>query len=92
MTVCGRNKYNVYVTRVLRILRRTVLVGSILLVVSTGFLGVIAMALVYWYRDCDPLLSGVISKIEQVPAACRILCLLWLRQRTVKTRITTTQS
>lgn len=46
--------------------QRTVLVGSILLVVSTGFLGVIAMALVYWYRDCDPLLSGVISKIEQL--------------------------
>lgn len=46
--------------------QRTVLGGSILLVVSTGFLGVIAMALVYWYRDCDPLLSGTISKIEQL--------------------------
>ncbi|XP_077515000.1 sodium-coupled monocarboxylate transporter 1-like isoform X2 [Amblyomma americanum] len=46
--------------------QRTVLAGSILLVVSTCFLGIVAMALVYWYRDCDPILSGTIHKIEQL--------------------------
>ncbi|XP_077540635.1 sodium-coupled monocarboxylate transporter 2-like isoform X3 [Haemaphysalis longicornis] len=25
-----------------------------------------AVALVYWYRDCDPLLSGAISKLDQM--------------------------
>lgn len=46
--------------------QRTVMAGSVLLVVSTTFLGVVAMALVYWYRDCDPILSGTIHKIEQL--------------------------
>ncbi|XP_037563008.1 sodium-coupled monocarboxylate transporter 1-like isoform X2 [Dermacentor silvarum] len=46
--------------------QRTVMAGSVLLVLSTTFLGVVAMALVYWYRDCDPILSGTIHKIEQL--------------------------
>ncbi|XP_050045417.1 sodium-coupled monocarboxylate transporter 1-like isoform X2 [Dermacentor andersoni] len=46
--------------------QRTVMAGSVLLVVSTTFLAVVAMALVYWYRDCDPILSGTIHKIEQL--------------------------
>ncbi|XP_065285805.2 sodium-coupled monocarboxylate transporter 1-like isoform X2 [Dermacentor albipictus] len=46
--------------------QRTVMAGSVLLVVSTSFLAVVAMALVYWYRDCDPILSGTIHKIEQL--------------------------
>nr|XP_037268345.1 sodium-coupled monocarboxylate transporter 1-like isoform X1 [Rhipicephalus microplus] len=46
--------------------QKTVLAGSVLLVVSTGFLGVVAMALIYWYRDCDPILFGTIHKIEQL--------------------------
>ncbi|XP_075537372.1 sodium-coupled monocarboxylate transporter 2-like isoform X3 [Dermacentor variabilis] len=46
--------------------QRTVMAGSVLLVVSTTFLAIVAMALVYWYRDCDPILSGTIHKIEQL--------------------------
>ncbi|XP_077554873.1 sodium-coupled monocarboxylate transporter 2-like [Haemaphysalis longicornis] len=46
--------------------QRTALMGSVLLVVSTSLLAAVAMALVYWYRDCDPLLSGAIKNIEQV--------------------------
>ncbi|KAL3242795.1 hypothetical protein MRX96_020961 [Rhipicephalus microplus] len=33
---------------------------------STALLSGVAMALVYWYRDCDPLLSGAIKNIEQI--------------------------
>ncbi|KAH9370774.1 hypothetical protein HPB48_014730 [Haemaphysalis longicornis] len=46
--------------------QRTALMGSVLLVVSTSLLAAVAMALVYWYRDCDPLLSGAIKNIEQL--------------------------
>ncbi|CAN7938167.1 unnamed protein product, partial [Ixodes hexagonus] len=46
--------------------QRTVLLGTILLVMSYVFLGAVAMSLVFWYRDCDPLLSGAIRKIEQL--------------------------
>lgn len=45
---------------------RTAYVGTILLVISYFFLGSVAISLVYWYRDCDPLLAGLITKIEQV--------------------------
>ncbi|CAN8021582.1 unnamed protein product [Ixodes persulcatus] len=46
--------------------QRTVLISTLLLVTSFFFLGSVAMALVFWYRDCDPLLSGAIRKIEQL--------------------------
>lgn len=45
---------------------RTAYVGTILLVISYIFLGSVAISLVYWYRDCDPLLAGLITKVEQV--------------------------
>ncbi|KAM7290593.1 sodium-coupled monocarboxylate transporter 2 [Ixodes scapularis] len=45
--------------------QRTVLISTLLLVTTAFFLASVAMALVFWYRDCDPLLSGAIRKIEQ---------------------------
>ncbi|KAH7966520.1 hypothetical protein HPB49_017174 [Dermacentor silvarum] len=57
----------------LREAQRTAFLGSALLVISTFLLAAVAMALVYWYRDCDPLLSGAIKNIEQVGRLCRIL-------------------
>nr|XP_037268348.1 sodium-coupled monocarboxylate transporter 2-like [Rhipicephalus microplus] len=50
----------------LREAQRTAFLGSALLVISTALLSGVAMALVYWYRDCDPLLSGAIKNIEQI--------------------------
>ncbi|XP_049270076.1 sodium-coupled monocarboxylate transporter 2-like [Rhipicephalus sanguineus] len=50
----------------LRAAQRTAFLGSALLVISTALLSAVAMALVYWYRDCDPLLSGAIKNIEQI--------------------------
>ncbi|KAH7963323.1 hypothetical protein HPB52_020578 [Rhipicephalus sanguineus] len=47
-------------------LLQTAFLGSALLVISTALLSGVAMALVYWYRDCDPLLSGAIKNIEQI--------------------------
>ncbi|XP_075537383.1 sodium-coupled monocarboxylate transporter 2-like isoform X3 [Dermacentor variabilis] len=52
--------------RSLREAQRTAVLGSALLVISTFLLATVAMALVYWYRDCDPLLSGAIKNIEQI--------------------------
>ncbi|CAN7938166.1 unnamed protein product [Ixodes hexagonus] len=52
--------------RTLHEAKRTALMGSILLVISYLFLGAVALSLVYWYRDCDPLLAGFITKVEQV--------------------------
>ncbi|KAH6937797.1 hypothetical protein HPB50_004068 [Hyalomma asiaticum] len=52
--------------RSLREAQRTAFLGSALLVISTTLLASVAMALVYWYRDCDPLLSGAIKNIEQL--------------------------
>ncbi|XP_040074488.1 sodium-coupled monocarboxylate transporter 1 [Ixodes scapularis] len=46
--------------------QRTVLISTLLLVTTSFFLASVAMALVFWYRDCDPLLSGAIRKIEQL--------------------------
>ncbi|XP_077541161.1 sodium/iodide cotransporter-like [Haemaphysalis longicornis] len=48
--------------------QRTVLSGSLLLVaVYCVELGMI-LALVFWYRGCDPLLSGAIKRHDQLPA------------------------
>ncbi|EEC04186.1 sodium/solute symporter, putative [Ixodes scapularis] len=60
--------------------QRTVLISTLLLVTSFFFLGSVAMALVFWYRDCDPLLSGAIRKIEQGAAVSVIITMalqLW---------------
>lgn len=29
-------------------------------------IGLMAMALIYWYRDCDPVLAGAIRKYDEV--------------------------
>ncbi|CAN7997627.1 unnamed protein product, partial [Ixodes pacificus] len=52
--------------RTLQEAQTTAYVGTILLVISYIFLGSVAISLVYWYRDCDPLLAGLITKIEQL--------------------------
>ncbi|KAK8783004.1 hypothetical protein V5799_015656 [Amblyomma americanum] len=31
-----------------------------------GLIGVTALAVIYWYRDCDPVLSGVITRYDQI--------------------------
>ncbi|KAH7976581.1 hypothetical protein HPB52_016804 [Rhipicephalus sanguineus] len=46
--------------------RRVMWVGTTMLaffVLSTTFTG---LALTYWYRDCDPMLAGIITRYDQV--------------------------
>lgn len=45
---------------------RTVIVGNVLTQVMCTSFGVLALSLAYWFRDCDPLLSGAIRKYDQV--------------------------
>ncbi|CAN8001811.1 unnamed protein product, partial [Ixodes hexagonus] len=46
--------------------QRTACVGTILMSFAFIYLSVLAMALFYWFRDCDPLLTGEITHIDQL--------------------------
>lgn len=46
--------------------KRTVIVGNVLTQVMCTSFGVLALSLAYWFRDCDPLLSGAIRKYDQI--------------------------
>ncbi|KAH7977649.1 hypothetical protein HPB49_003122 [Dermacentor silvarum] len=48
-------------SRTLREAKRTMCIGVFLNIIYMFIIGVMAMALIYWYRDCDPVLTGEIS-------------------------------
>ncbi|XP_037529473.1 uncharacterized protein LOC119406810 [Rhipicephalus sanguineus] len=53
--------------------RRVMWVGTTMLaffVLSTTFTG---LALTYWYRDCDPMLAGIITRYDQVVVVQRTI-------------------
>uniref|UniRef100_V5ICC7 Putative solute carrier family 5 sodium/glucose cotransporter member 12 n=1 Tax=Ixodes ricinus TaxID=34613 RepID=V5ICC7_IXORI len=55
--------------RTLQEAQTTAYVGTILLVISYIFLGSVAISLVYWYRDCDPLPCGTHHQNRTVNSA-----------------------
>ncbi|XP_077499999.1 sodium-coupled monocarboxylate transporter 2-like [Amblyomma americanum] len=52
--------------RSLRAARIVTFAGAGLLSLFYGLGGLTALAIVYWYRDCDPVLSGAISRYDQI--------------------------
>lgn len=46
--------------------QRTVYIGVALNAAYNVIMGSMALALVYWFRDCDPMLSGAITKLDQI--------------------------
>ncbi|KAM7304302.1 hypothetical protein ISCGN_014202 [Ixodes scapularis] len=52
--------------RSLKDARRTALMGILLAVVFAIVQGVMTLALIFWYRDCDPFLSGAIKSLDQL--------------------------
>lgn len=46
--------------------QRTAYIGVALNSAYNIIMAGMALALVYWYRDCDPMLSGAISKLDQI--------------------------
>ncbi|CAN7979588.1 unnamed protein product, partial [Ixodes pacificus] len=50
----------------LRQAQRTAVFGAIFFILYNIVLSGMGMALIYWFRGCDPLLSGSISRIDQI--------------------------
>ncbi|CAN7997290.1 unnamed protein product, partial [Ixodes hexagonus] len=46
--------------------QRTACLGAAFFIVYNIVLSGMGMALIYWFRDCDPLLSGSLSRIDQI--------------------------
>ncbi|KAM7315682.1 sodium-coupled monocarboxylate transporter 2-like [Ixodes scapularis] len=46
--------------------QRTAVFGAIFFILYNIVLSGMGMALIYWFRGCDPLLSGSISRIDQI--------------------------
>ncbi|CAN7992885.1 unnamed protein product, partial [Ixodes hexagonus] len=46
--------------------QRTAYIGLTLNAAYGMTMGGMALALVYWFRDCDPMLSGAITKLDQI--------------------------
>ncbi|XP_042147386.1 sodium/iodide cotransporter [Ixodes scapularis] len=46
--------------------RRTALFGTALTLIYMVLMSLMALALLYWYHDCDPLMTGHISKLDQI--------------------------
>ncbi|CAN8019403.1 unnamed protein product [Ixodes persulcatus] len=53
-------------SRTLRDAQRIMVIGIALNVFYMIVIGFMALALIYWYRDCDPMLSGAIKKFDQI--------------------------
>lgn len=45
---------------------RIVYIGGALTQIMQALIGALAISLVYWFRDCDPELSGAIRRHDQV--------------------------
>ncbi|CAN7979592.1 unnamed protein product, partial [Ixodes pacificus] len=46
--------------------RRTAVLGTALTLIYIVLMGIMALALLYWYHDCDPFMTGHISKLDQI--------------------------
>ncbi|KAM7304408.1 putative sodium/solute symporter, partial [Ixodes scapularis] len=53
-------------SRTLRDAQRIMVIGIALNVFYMIVIGLMALALIYWYRDCDPMLTGAIKKFDQI--------------------------
>ncbi|CAN8001807.1 unnamed protein product, partial [Ixodes hexagonus] len=53
-------------SRTIKDAQKTAYIGVLLTAIYLAFLGVFAGALVYWFRDCDPMLTGAISNSDQI--------------------------
>ncbi|KAG0417811.1 hypothetical protein HPB47_005340, partial [Ixodes persulcatus] len=52
--------------RSLKEAQRTAFTGAFLNIAYILFMCLMSMSLIYWFRDCDPLLSGSITNIDQI--------------------------
>ncbi|KAG0419302.1 hypothetical protein HPB47_004229, partial [Ixodes persulcatus] len=52
--------------KTLRDAQRTAILGTLLSVAFSCIQSIMALALIFWYRDCDPFLSGSIRRIDQI--------------------------
>ncbi|XP_075559932.1 sodium-coupled monocarboxylate transporter 1-like [Dermacentor variabilis] len=52
--------------RTLKDAKRIVVASAVLVIIFFIIVEVAALSLIYWYRDCDPLLSGAISSPDQI--------------------------
>ncbi|CAN7983628.1 unnamed protein product [Ixodes hexagonus] len=46
--------------------RRTALTGASLNILYVVLMCIMSVSLIYWFRDCDPLLSGSIKNVDQI--------------------------
>lgn len=53
-------------SRSLKDAKRTMCIGVFLNTFYMTIIGLMAMALIYWYRDCDPVLAGAIRKYDEI--------------------------
>ncbi|XP_037515264.1 sodium-coupled monocarboxylate transporter 2 [Rhipicephalus sanguineus] len=53
-------------SRTIKEAQRTMCIGVFLNIIYMIVIGVMAMALIYWFRDCDPLLTGEIKKYDEI--------------------------
>ncbi|XP_077506143.1 sodium-coupled monocarboxylate transporter 1-like [Amblyomma americanum] len=53
-------------SRNLKEAQRTAKVGTMLVLIYYGIASSLGVALIYWFRDCDPLLSGAIKSYDQI--------------------------
>ncbi|KAH6948498.1 hypothetical protein HPB50_024899 [Hyalomma asiaticum] len=53
-------------SRNLKQAQRTAIVGTGLVLVYYAVASSLGVALIYWFRDCDPLLTGAISSYDQI--------------------------
>ncbi|XP_075559934.1 sodium-coupled monocarboxylate transporter 1-like [Dermacentor variabilis] len=52
--------------RTLREAKRIVITGALFVLSFFALAAVGALAIVYWYRDCDPVLAGLIKSFDQI--------------------------
>ncbi|KAH7978098.1 hypothetical protein HPB49_004474 [Dermacentor silvarum] len=53
-------------SRNLKEAQRTAVVGTVLVLIYYGVASSLGVALIYWFRDCDPMLTGAITSYDQI--------------------------
>ncbi|XP_070384331.1 sodium-coupled monocarboxylate transporter 1-like isoform X6 [Dermacentor albipictus] len=53
-------------SRNLKEAQRTAVVGTVLVLIYYGVASSLGVALIYWFRDCDPMLTGAIRSYDQI--------------------------
>ncbi|XP_070385457.1 sodium-coupled monocarboxylate transporter 2-like isoform X3 [Dermacentor albipictus] len=53
-------------SRNLKEAQRTAVVGTVLVLIYYGVASSLGVSLIYWFRDCDPMLTGAIKSYDQI--------------------------